>query len=123
MTRLLLLLLTLFFSQSGPAMEAYGDFERSSNAPKRPHRELVDDFKSNPNDWERRAAQVGQTQKGRHKGSTNVETQWRNKKTGEELSTHEVFDSPRGNPHPENVSPNLPDGGSIRPIENAKELP
>ena len=89
---------------------------------RRPHRELVEDFKKTPQDWERTGAQAGQTAKGPHKGSLNVETQWRNKKTGEEISTHEVIGSPRGNPHPENISPNLPQGGAIRPRGRAKEF-
>ncbi len=84
----------------------------------RPHRQLVDDFKTNPQDWERTAAQVGPSDARATKGEVNVETQWGNKNTRETLSTHEVGGPV--NPHPENISPNLPEGGAIRPGNKAK---
>ena len=87
---------------------------------KRSHADLVEDFKKNPDDWVRDSSQIGRSPAPRTKGEMNVETQWRNRHTGETLTTHEVGGA--RNPHPENVSPNLPEGGAIRPGNRGKEL-
>jgi len=88
----------------------------------RPHRDLVADFRTRPQDWERTGAQVGETPSGQHRGGVNIETQWRNTLTGEELSVHEAWRPDGTSVHPENASPNIPDGASIRPRNRAKEL-
>jgi hypothetical protein len=88
----------------------------------RSHNELAQDFIRNPNEWERVGTQVGRTPAGKHKGGTNIESQWRNKRTGEQVSIHEAFNKAGKSIHPENASPNTPGGGSIRPRHRAKEL-
>jgi hypothetical protein len=87
------------------------------------HPDAVADFKANPGDWVRVFTQAGQTTRRGQQGGVNLESMWRNKKTGQELSTHEAFGPSGKSIHPENPSPNLPGGGAIRPPEKSKIEP
>ena len=81
----------------------------------RPHGELVKDFTQTPQNWERIKSQAIQTTKKGQKGGVSIESVWRNKQTGEMLYTHEAFGPSGKSLHPENRSPNLLEGGVIRP--------
>ena len=81
----------------------------------RPHGELIKDFTQSPQNWERIKSQVSQTTRKGQEGGVNIESIWRNKQTGETLPTHEAFGPSGKSLHLENLSPNLPGGGAIRP--------
>jgi RHS repeat-associated protein len=77
--------------------------------------DLIKDFKANPQNWERIESQISQTTRLGQQGGVNVESVWQNRITGDRIATHEAFGPAGKSIHPENVSPNLPGGGSIRP--------
>jgi RHS repeat-associated protein len=88
----------------------------------RPHSSLVDDFHCNPGDWERIWTGGAPGEGRRTQGGVSLESKWLNKKTGETLSTHEAFDKGGKEIHRgTRQSPNLPDGGSVRPGNRGKE--
>ena len=83
-------------------------------ASSRPHSILVDEFHNNPGDWERVWSNAAPGAGRKTRGGVSLESMWRNKQTGEMLSTHEAFDRVGNEIHKgTRKSPNLPDGGSV----------
>jgi len=62
-----------------------GDDTTSARAPDRPFTEKLDDFKKNPQDWEKVDTKSRDSTRSGNSGGKEIEDQYRNKNTGERI--------------------------------------